>query len=300
MTLVSVIVPTHNRRQLLPQTIASICEQDSDDWELIIVDDGSSDATSQYLHSLHDRRIRTLRHETARGVSAARNTGLAVARGALCMFVDDDDLLRADAVRSLRAALDQHPEAVAASAACRIFREDGDSVRVFRPSRPHTRTIWREVLFGWWSNSGQNMYRTAIARDCGGFDIALRATEDRRLWFVFAQRGTVCILPNTTMEYRQHESQLSKYEGVNEVRQAMWAQCIADLPAPLRREGQRIRRAAELCAESERARMSGMFVMAARLQLAAALLAPRLVISPLVGRPMYWNLKKCLLRTTQP
>lgn len=300
MTMVSVVIPTRNRRVLLSETVASVQEQTFTDWELIIVDEASTDETTDYLSSLHDPRIRSTRHAHVRGLSAARNTGLALSRGDLVMFVDDDDLLRPDAIATLRRALSDHPDALAASAACRLFHENGDSVRVYRPAREHSRSIWREVLFGWWSNSGQNMYRTAVVRDIGGFDTGLRAVQDRMLWLQLSRRGNVCLVPRVSMEYRQHPEQMTKAWEIEPERQLIWQRFIASLPPSLRGEGRRIRRAAEWTAKSEAARASGNFLRGARLQVAAFVAAPRLLLSPLVARPMYWNLRKCVQRRRSP
>ena len=300
MTLVSIIVPTRNRCALLRETLASVCDQTVGDWELIVVDEQSTDGTAAYLASLHDPRIRHARHDQARGLSAARNTGLAMANGELVMFVDDDDLLRADAVAMLRSALTEHPQALAASAACRLFHEDGDSSRVYRPTTAECRIIWREVLFGWWSNSGQNMYRTATVREIGGFDTGLRAVQDRRLWLEVARRGTVCLLPRVSMEYRQHATQMTKSAGIAIERELIWERFITSLPANEQREGRRIRRAAVLTADAEAARTAGRFLDGARLQAAAFLAMPPFLVSPLVARPMYWNFKKCLQRRAYP
>lgn len=300
MTLVSVVIPTRNRRGLLSETVASVQEQSDDDWELIVVDEASTDDTPDYLGALRDRRIRSTRHAEVRGASAARNTGLALARGELVMFLDDDDLLRADAIAVLRRALRDHPDALAASGACRLFREDGDSSRVYRPARELSRSIWREVLFGWWANSGQNLYRTAVVREIGGFDVGLRAVQDRMMWLEISRRGNVCLVPTVAMEYRQHPGQMNRTEEIEPERQLLWRRFIASLPPSLQREGRRIRRAAQLSVDAEAARARGAFVTGARLQCAAFITAPRLLLSPLVARPLYWNLKKCLQRRRHP
>ncbi|WP_411282270.1 glycosyltransferase family 2 protein [Gemmatimonas sp.] len=300
MTLVSVVIPTRNRHQFLSETVASVQEQTFLDWELIIVDEASNDETPVYLRSLSDPRIRFTRHAYAQGVAAARNTGLAQAGGELVMFLDDDDLLRSDALDTLRRALADYPDALAASAACRLFRETGDSDRVYRPARAYSRRIWREVLFGWWSNSGQNLYRTAVIRDIGGFDTALRAGEDRMLWLEIARRGNVCLVPTVAMEYRQHPGQFTQSSDWEAERQLIWQRFIHSLPPSLHAEGVAIRRAAALTADAEAARAAGHFYTGARLQCAAFVAAPRLLVSPLVARPMYWNFKKCVQRRRTP
>lgn len=89
--LVSVIIPTHNRAGLLPRAIRSVLAQTYANLECIIVDDASTDNTPQVVRQFADERLVYLRHETNRHVSAARNTGLAQAKGDFIAFLDDDD-----------------------------------------------------------------------------------------------------------------------------------------------------------------------------------------------------------------
>ena len=160
MTTISVVIPTLNRRVFLSDAITSLISQNCQNWELIVVDDGSTDDTRRYLEGKSDPRIRFIIRESPGGPSVARNAGLAEARGDLIMFLDDDDLLRPETLATLSEALRAHPEALAATAACRLYTENVGSMKVYHLSRPHTGIIWRELLFGWWANSGQNLYRT--------------------------------------------------------------------------------------------------------------------------------------------
>lgn len=300
MTLVSIVIPTRNRRALLPETIATVFEQSVSDWELIVVDDGSVDDTLSYLRTITDARIRFIRLEESEGASAAKNAGLALARGEFCMFLDDDDLLRSDALDLLCAALSATPEVLAASGACRLFHENGDSSRVYRPASASVRSIWREVLFGWWSNSGQHLFRTQVVREVGGFDVSLRATQDRQLWLDVSRRGRVCLVPDVVLEYRQHPNQMPKGADVEAERQFIWNRFVESLPAKHHAEGRRIRRAAALVALAEEARARRAFTLATARQLRALFTAPQLLLSPLLARPLWWTLKKSLLRRAVP
>ena len=89
--LVSVIMPTFNRARLLERAIQSVLNQTYDRFEIIVVDDASRDNTSDVVKSIRDERVRYIRHEMNRGGSAARNTGIAAARGKYIAFLDDDD-----------------------------------------------------------------------------------------------------------------------------------------------------------------------------------------------------------------
>ncbi len=89
--LVSVIIPTHNRAQLLPCAVSSVLGQTYENLELIIVDDGSTDNTLEVVKGFQDPRILYLCHENSRGAPAARNIGIQHAKGEYIAFLDDDD-----------------------------------------------------------------------------------------------------------------------------------------------------------------------------------------------------------------
>lgn len=88
---VSVIISTHNRCKLLPRAIESVLGQNYQDFELLIVSDGSSDDTEAIVNLYNDKRLRFFQHEASKGASAARNTGLQASTGEYIAFLDDDD-----------------------------------------------------------------------------------------------------------------------------------------------------------------------------------------------------------------
>lgn len=89
--IASVIIPTYNRADLLPNTIGSVLNQTFEDFELIIVDDCSSDNTEEVVAQIHSPKIKYIRHESNKGGSAARNTGILSAQGKYIGLLDDDD-----------------------------------------------------------------------------------------------------------------------------------------------------------------------------------------------------------------
>jgi glycosyltransferase involved in cell wall biosynthesis len=100
--LISIIIPTYNRAHLLPRAIKSVTNQTYSNFELIIVNDGSTDNTPEVVKSFKDPRIIYLTYEKGpKGPNFARNTGLNVAKGELITFMGDDDELTSDALKSI-------------------------------------------------------------------------------------------------------------------------------------------------------------------------------------------------------
>ncbi|MEO0788860.1 MAG: glycosyltransferase family 2 protein [Bacteroidota bacterium] len=108
-SLVSIIIPTHNRLDLLPRAIQSALSQSYPHIEVMVVNDGSSDQTPAYLEELAatETRVRWISHEVAQGVMRARNHGIEKASGEYVCFLDDDDELDPDYVQRLKSTLDQ-------------------------------------------------------------------------------------------------------------------------------------------------------------------------------------------------
>ncbi|UPV76852.1 glycosyltransferase (plasmid) [Halorussus limi] len=104
MPTVSVVIPTYNRAELLTRAIDSVLAQTYDDFELVVVDDGSTDDTEAVVTGYDDDRVRYLAHETNRGANPARNTGIEAAEGEYVAFLDSDDEWRP---RKLDAQLDR-------------------------------------------------------------------------------------------------------------------------------------------------------------------------------------------------
>lgn len=108
---VSIILPTYNRADVIGRAIGSIRHQTFTDWELIVIDDGSTDGTADRIEALGDARIRVLR-QANQGVYTARNVGLAASRGACITFMDSDDEWLPSFLELTCAFLDHHPQAV--------------------------------------------------------------------------------------------------------------------------------------------------------------------------------------------
>jgi len=130
--LVSVIMPTHDRLPVLRAAIASVRGQRFRDWELIVIDDGSEDGTSEYVAGLDDERIRLIVLPENRGVAAARNAGLREARGELIAYLDSDNSWHPDYLTVMAGFLGDHPDADVAYCAQEIWHTTNADGRAAR------------------------------------------------------------------------------------------------------------------------------------------------------------------------
>lgn len=186
---VSIIIPTYNRRTLLERAVGSVLGQTYTNWELLIVDDGSSDDTAGYASALmrEDARIRFLHNTSHRkGPGAARNVGIAASEGALVAFLDSDDAWLSENLQKKVAFFRRHPEAMALGSDCYVggtSETNRLSIRYDSIDNSHDavfRTIVSQKQF--WIYTPTVMLRREVFTTIGLFNEALIRCEDLVMW----------------------------------------------------------------------------------------------------------------------
>lgn len=204
--VISVVIPAKNAAAYIGETIDSALMQD-DVREIIVVDDGSTDDTFAIVQAISDPRVRLIRND-ASGVSAARNLGARSAAGDWLVFLDADDRLRPDAVRTLLAAAQAAPHAVLVygdyntidSAGRTIGRRDLLKGR----QKPSGNVLERLSRGNFIVNGGIMLIRADAFRATGGFDVSLRYCEDWHCWCRLAALGDFAYTPTLLLDYRLH------------------------------------------------------------------------------------------------
>jgi glycosyltransferase involved in cell wall biosynthesis len=209
---VSVVIPTHNRRHLLQRTLVSVLAQADVDVEVIVVDDGSSDDTPQFLRALGDERVRWIRHERPRRVPAARNAGLERATAPWVAFVDDDDVWSPYRLRSQLDALSGTAASWACTAAVLVDRDL--AVVGFHPA-PQGGDVADDLLARNTIPGGGSavLARTDLVRRTGGFDVTLDAAEDWDLWIRLALASPLVSIAQAHVAYMVDASSMSADVG---------------------------------------------------------------------------------------
>lgn len=281
---VSVVVATRNRLQWLKQCVESVECQQGVSWELIIIDDASSDQTWPWLRGVTTAHLRTHHFEQRCERCSARNQGLSMAKGRYVMFLDDDDWLWPDALRLLSTALDKHPDAVAATGArWAVFTGEDYTRRDAHPRRILKRNILDELLFGWSAVSGQNLYRTRVIRSVGGYeDENLISCEDRLLWLRVAALGQVVLRPEVVMSYRYH-TERARPADIQSIRDSVARRAIRSLAKNRRRKALLLRRSGRLIEQAEEQMSHGNPVTAVWMTCKAFLNTPGIFASGLIG-----------------
>jgi hypothetical protein len=181
---IGVVVPAYNAARWIGDAIGSVIAQTHRDWALVVVDDGSTDGTGEFVARFADPRIRLIRQANA-GVSAARNTGVRTVAGgcAALLFLDADDWLSPDALARLAGALDTAPTAVAASGPYAF----AGSRRLWRPASGYV--LRRLLVQNLFANGGHVLVRTEAVRAAGGFHPDISYGEDWEYWVRIALQG---------------------------------------------------------------------------------------------------------------
>lgn len=219
---VSVIIPTFNCDRYLTQAIDSVLAQTYRDYEIIVIDDGSTDNTRQVLQP-YLSRIEYIYQEN-QGVSVARNRGIESARGEIIAFLDADDLFLPDKLASQVAIFDKSPEVGIVHSGWRRVNQEGDTIKDEEP--------WHNIpkldLEAWlrWKpigTMGTLMFRRRWLLEAGGFQRGLGHAEDVDLLLRLALGGCQADwLRQVTICYRQHDRNtmrdgLSQARSINQV-----------------------------------------------------------------------------------
>jgi glycosyltransferase involved in cell wall biosynthesis len=212
---VSVIIPTRNRRHILPRAIASVLGQTHENLELIVIDDNSDDGTADYLATIADRRFRWFRFDEWRHGGAARNHGAAVSRAPILAFLDSDDRYLPDRLRSDVAFFADHPEADVRISSFESMTNSGSSL-ARNPEAILSRDEFERYLVGYCLHLGSSgiAMRRSLFEGIGGFDESMIRMQDRDLLLRVARvRGCASTSEINWVKTRSEDSLSHQPEG---------------------------------------------------------------------------------------
>lgn len=217
MSKVSVIVPVYNGAETISKTLESVLAQTYKDIEIIVVNDGSTDDTLSVISAFEKDRVRVFSQKNS-GAPAARNYGLAQAKGDYISFIDADDLWSKDKVESQVAVLDHSDPKVGVVYSWTALIDSKDTVFSYLPKKACIGDVYKRILTTNFLISGSNaMIRKVCIDQVGGMDTSLKYTDD---WDFFIRLASVChfsVVPKYQIYYRQSNTSITAQVSKSEL-----------------------------------------------------------------------------------
>jgi glycosyltransferase involved in cell wall biosynthesis len=206
---VSVVIPTYNRAYLISNTINSVLKQIYQDFEIIVVDDGSIDNTERVIANFNNSKIRYIRHNDNRGISVARNTGIEASRGKYIALLDsDDEWLPEKLDKQIKVFQNEPPEVgVVCSWSFKIDEKGNYIGKVCLPKKEGY--MYKDLL----SSNNLSVSTLLIRKECfekvGLFDNLLNGQEDWDMWIRIAKYYRFVLIKVPLAKRRIHSKQIS-------------------------------------------------------------------------------------------
>jgi hypothetical protein len=203
--VISVVMPTYNGERFLRPAIESILNQTFRDFELIVVDDGSTDRTPRILAELKDNRLIVLTNDRNQGIAVATNRGLAAARGEYVALQDHDDISLPHRFKTQLDFLESHPDIALVGSAAELIDENGVAYENYVEPEDDIDLKW-ETLFRCPISHTSVMARCWVMSETGGYspDPALKVASDYDLLSRIVMRHRVGNLSQPLVQWRRH------------------------------------------------------------------------------------------------
>ncbi len=237
---VSVIIPTYNRAKFIGRALDSVLGQTFTDYEVIVVDDGSTDGTREVLEAAYDGKIKYIYQKNG-GVSAARNRGISEARGTYVAFLDSDDFWVPEKLAEQVEILDNHPRVGIVYARMPILNDRAQIIG-WKPAGVSGRNF-KELLEVWGDlPTSTVMTRMECFHRAGVFDTDLPTMEDIDMWIRISRFYDIYEIEKTVLAYySRHERQttmdrIKTYRGLLSVYEKVLREFAADVRVDVMRE----------------------------------------------------------------
>lgn len=210
---VSVIIPTYNRAELLERSVKSVQEQTYKKWEIIVVDDGSTDNTEDIIKKLNDVRVRYIKNEKNMGAAASRNRGAEFAKYDYIAFQDSDDVWRIDKLEKQMAYMHQSTDYDMVYCSFLKHYSNGGSLVV-----PNNQIgewegdMYATLLVNNVIGTPTVLIRRNVFLECGGFDTELKAIEDWDLAVRVARNSQIGFVSEILVDAYETQGSIS-YDG---------------------------------------------------------------------------------------
>ncbi len=215
---VSVLMPVYNGAEYVAKAIDSVLAQTLTDFELVVVDDGSTDDTARVLASYaQDQRVRVVHHETNGGLVASLNDGLQACRAELVARLDADDMSMPTRLQRQKEVFDTNPAVVLCATAYVRFLPSGQVLREGRPPLTHGGLAMAMFTGNRLCHSSVMFRRSAVVA-LGGYDPAWFPVEDYDLWIRLMETGWYVGISSTEVRYLENPEGISASKSAVQLR----------------------------------------------------------------------------------
>ena len=208
--LVTVLLPVFNGGDLLEATLQSVLRQTFSDFEVLAIDDASTDGTSERLRAIRDPRVRVLTNESNLGLTRSLNRGLADARGELIARQDADDLSAPTRLEKQLGFLRAHPEVQLLGTSAWRLRANGKVFGANDLPSTHQAIRWTSATDNAFLHTSVMFRRDVIRGGFGGYDEDFPICQDYELWNRVAAEHPVANLPERLVSMREHPASMTK------------------------------------------------------------------------------------------
>ncbi|WP_082116155.1 glycosyltransferase family 2 protein [Hymenobacter terrenus] len=224
MAKLSVVMPVYNAERFLSEAIDSILAQSFTDFEFIILDDCSTDASVSIIKSYNDPRIRFYQNENNLGISETLNKGILLADSNLIARMDADDISHPQRLQRQYDYLTSHPECAMVSSLVRVVAEDGS---VIREDRFDSRFYYYNLVFICWIYHPTVMYRKQAVLEVGLYTVPY--SEDFELFWQLSRQFVISNIPAVLLDYRTTSQSLHQVTKKEEYSQAQLNQVLRNI-----------------------------------------------------------------------
>jgi glycosyltransferase involved in cell wall biosynthesis len=203
--LVTVLMAVHNDIRYLPDAVDSILRQSFEDFEFVVVDDGCSDGTSEYLATLNDDRIRVLRNSSNVGLTRSLNIGLDRCRGAYVARMDADDVAETDRLARQVEFLERNSEVGLLGTSRTLIDEHGDKIAKPQAAVGLAPVLWKMLLGNAFAHPTVMLRREVLERHSLRYDETFQTAQDYELWVRMLQVAQGDNLADPLLRYRLRE-----------------------------------------------------------------------------------------------
>lgn len=208
MPKVSVVVPAYNAEKYIQEAVDSILFQNFTDFELIIINDCSSDKTEEIIQSISDSRIIYLKNDVNMGVAETLNRGLDIAQGKYIARMDADDISLGNRLKIQADMLDNHSELAVIGSNVESFNETDIISTGWSSTDPSQMKV--DLFFSCGLAHPSVMMRRDVIKELGGYNPDYNGLEDYELWCRVIEKYEITTLPDILLRYRIHGNQVTK------------------------------------------------------------------------------------------